>query len=517
MFPYQLIIFRLSWNVYNPTKVSGISFVSALYRWADPRFMDVQTPEIHAGDRLNKNRLLNTDFFIGAWIILFALAMLPNLNNSYPLKGDESYYTVSAMNMIQRSEPLAPWYFGAYRFNKPIVPYLAVMLSYKVFGVSMWSARLMMLMITCCILLITYRCSILLFKNKQQAVLATTVLSACYLCVGFARIAMTEPLLTFFTLGALYMYVSMFERRSHIFLKGLLAALFTGLAFMTKGPAGLFVLAAAVIFAAIHGRNDRPKLLFAIVNPVTIVLIVLIVAPWYLYIWMVYPEVLQQNLQSEKGAFLNTFNIGKIAIRALFYIGALLLVHVPFTLAAVVSYIRKRQQRINSVTYLLWVCGVYLFVFIVMVDMHKERYLTVIAPAVSMIVAACIFSTTWKRWVKIACIISTVQIMLYNCYPLFSHEALRALVQTWREEHKGTLGLPLDLKRAGWCRLYAHDKQIAVPDSAEFLIIAEKNREAYEQWKIVSTEQRLSSLHFKGGKPVVKYRTFHLLKRPEEL
>jgi len=483
----------------------------------DPGFMDVSTEAAQAGNQFNKNKLLNADFFIGTWIMFFALAMLPNLNNAYPLKGDESFYTVSAMNMIQRGEPLAPWYFGAYRFNKPILPYLVVAASYRVFGVSMWSARLMMLMITCVILFITYRCSILLFKNREKAVLATTVLSACYLCVGFARIAMTEPILTFFTLCALYMYVSMFERRSHLFLKGVLGALFTGLAFMTKGPAGLFVLPAAVIYAAVKGGVDRRKLLWAILNPLSLVVIVLIVAPWYLYIKGAYPEVLQQNLQTEKGSFLNTFNIGKIAIRALFYVGALLLVHVPFVIAAVASFIKKRERQRGTVMYLIWFCSLYLFVFIFLVNMHKERYLTVIAPAVSMIVAACLHSEKWKNWVKIACVISIFQIMLYNCYPLFSHEALRALVRTWRTEYNGTLGLPLDRKRVGWCRLYAHDRHVVSPDSADFLIVTEKERDTYQRWKVVSTEKRLSSLHFKGGKPVVKYRTFHLLQRPEEL
>lgn len=475
--------------------------------------MDVKTSMVQPG----KNRFLNADFFVGAWIMLFALAMLPNLNNAYPLKGDESFYTVSAMNMIQRGEPLAPWYFDAYRFNKPIVPYLVVAASYRVFGVSMWSGRLMMLAITCGILLLTYRCSVLLFKNKKKAVFATTVLSACYLTVGFARIAMTEPVLTLFALCSLYMYVSMFERRSHIFIKGVLGAVFTALAFMTKGPAGLLVLLAALIYAVIHGGDDRKMLFWAVVNPVTVGSIVLIVAPWYLYIQEAYPDVLQQNLQTEKGAFFNTFDVGKIAVRLGFYLGVLLLVHVPFTIAAVVSRIRKRERLQGTIRYLLWFCVVYLAVFVFMVDMHKERYLTVIAPAVSMVAAAYLYSDTWKRWVKAACIISLVQIALYDCYPLFSHEALRALVSTWRTEHRGTLGLPLDLKRAGWCRLYAHDENVVSPDSADYLIVAEKNRENFQQWDVVATEKRLSSLHFKGGKPVLEYRAFYLLQRPDAL
>jgi 4-amino-4-deoxy-L-arabinose transferase-like glycosyltransferase len=475
------------------------------------------TAAAETDNRLRKNRLLNADFFIGAWIMLFALAMLPNLNNAYPLKGDESFYTVSAMNMIDRGEPLAPWYFGAYRFNKPILPYLVVAGSYLLFGVGMWSARLMILVITCGMLFITYRCSVLLFKNKEKAVLATTMLSACYLCVGFARIAMTEPILTFFALCALYLYVSMFERRSHLFFKGMLGALFTALAFMTKGPAGLFPFIAAIVYAAVSGDGDRRRLLWAIINPPTLGVIVLIAAPWYLYIREMYPEVLQQNLQTENGVYHNLFNPVRIIVRFFFYLGVLILVHAPFTIAATVSFIKKRERPQGTITYLLWFCGVYLFVFVFLVDMHKERYLTVIAPAVSMITATYLHSGKWKRWVKIACIISMVQIMLYNCYPLFSHEALRALVRTWRTEYDGTLGLPLEPKHAGWCRLYAHDKRMAPPDSADFLIVTDRDRETRADWKIVATEKRLSSLHFKGGKPVIRYRIYHLLQRPDEL
>lgn len=494
------------------------STVSAINRQVYPEFMNSNTIAAETDEQPRENRLLNVDFFIGAWIMLFALAMLPNLNNAYPLKGDESFYTVSAINMIERGEPLAPWYFGAYRFNKPILPYLVVAGSYLLFGISMWSARLMILVITCGMLFITYRCSVLLFKNKEKAVLATTFLSACYLCVGFARIAMTEPILTFFALCALYMYVSMFEHRSHLLFKGVLGALFTALAFMTKGPAGLFPLVSAIIYAAVSGEKDRRRLLWAIVNPLVLGIIVLIVTPWYLYIREMYPEVLQRNLQTEKGAFLNSFNPVKIIVRFLFYSGVLLLVHVPFTVAAAVAFIKKREQpRGGAIAYLLWFCGVYLFVFVFLVDMHKERYLTVIAPAVSMVAAAYLHSEKWKRWVKIACVVSMAQIMLYNCYPLFSHEALRALVRTWRTKHDGTLGLPLEPKHAGWCRLYAHDKNVVTPDSAGFLIVADRDYDTYRRWKIVSTEKRLSSLHFKGGKPVLRYRVYHLLQRPDEL
>lgn len=460
---------------------------------------------------------LSPDLFIGVWICLFALCMLPNLNNSYPLKGDESFFTVSAMNMIRRGEPLTPWYFGAYRFNKPILTYLVVMASYGFFGISMWSARLTMLAITCITLLITYRCALFLFGSRPKAVLAACIQSACYLCVGFARIAMAEPLLTLFTLCALYSYLVMIRRKQRRFLLGCSGALFSGLAFMSKGPAGLFPFVAIIIYSIVAGKDQRGRLLRAACNPLSFGIMALIIAPWCIYIHLNYPHVLGSNLDHEAGTLSGALNPVRTVTRVSYYIASLLLVHLPFSVAAAYTALRKGKRNFTDIAFLLWFCGIFLFTFFFVIDIHKERYLTSIAPAVSMIFADIIYSEKWKKWITTACIVSLFQIMLYNAYPLFSHEALRTLVCSWKETYGGTLGLPLDKKRAGWCRLYAGDNNIVPADSADYVIIADRDTSLFTEWNRVQTEKRLSSLRFRGTTPVVNYRIFHLLKRPDRL
>jgi 4-amino-4-deoxy-L-arabinose transferase-like glycosyltransferase len=389
------------------------------------------------------------------------------------------------------------------------------MASYGLFGVSMWSARLMMLAVTCITLLITYRCALFLFGNRPKAVLATCILSACYLCVGFARIAMTEPLLALFSLAALYSYLLTAKGKRPL-LSACSGALFTGLAFMSKGPAGLLPLAAVAACILTSRGREKGTILRVMFNPLAVIIFALVTVPWYVYIQSVYPGELTGSLSREAGTLFKTFHPVRIVTRIGFYSGALAAVHLPFSATAVYLYIKNRTRSLSDLSLPLWFCGIFLFIFVFFIDIHKERYLTGIAPAVSIIIADIIYSEKWKKWVATACIVSLFQIFLYNTYPLFSHEALRALVASWEEHHTGTLGLPLDRKRAGWCRLYAHDRNIAHVDSADYLIIADKGSESYGNWKTVQTETRLSSLDFRNGKPVLHHRIFHLIQRQEE-
>ena len=94
--------------------------------------------------------------------------MLPNLNNSHPSQGDETFYTVSAMNMIDRGEYLAPFYAGEHRFNKPILTYWIAVSAYKLFGASMWSARVPILLLACLTIFTTYRCALFTLGDSRK-------------------------------------------------------------------------------------------------------------------------------------------------------------------------------------------------------------------------------------------------------------------------------------------------------------------------------------------------------------
>jgi 4-amino-4-deoxy-L-arabinose transferase-like glycosyltransferase len=69
------------------------------------------------------------------WILLFVSMISLTINNTYPLQGDESYYSVSAAWMVTNDSYVIPHYFGEPRFQKPILTYLIVAASYKLFGI----------------------------------------------------------------------------------------------------------------------------------------------------------------------------------------------------------------------------------------------------------------------------------------------------------------------------------------------------------------------------------------------
>ena len=56
-------------------------------------------------------------------------------------RDDEIFYFQSTQEMLKSGDILSPTYFGEDRFQKPILYYWLVLLSYKLFGIGWFSAR----------------------------------------------------------------------------------------------------------------------------------------------------------------------------------------------------------------------------------------------------------------------------------------------------------------------------------------------------------------------------------------
>jgi len=76
-------------------------------------------------------------------ILIFSLLGLysigrSRLGQSIP---DEKRYIQSTKEMVESGDYITPRYHGKLRFQKPILFYWLILLSYKVFGVGLYSAR----------------------------------------------------------------------------------------------------------------------------------------------------------------------------------------------------------------------------------------------------------------------------------------------------------------------------------------------------------------------------------------
>ena len=79
------------------------------------------------------------------WWLLLAVAVLPyfiNLGATSIIDANEAFYTETPREMIEAGDYLNSTFNYEPRFNKPPLSYWVVAGSYRIFGISLWSARL---------------------------------------------------------------------------------------------------------------------------------------------------------------------------------------------------------------------------------------------------------------------------------------------------------------------------------------------------------------------------------------
>lgn len=445
----------------------------------------------------------------------FFLLALPTLNNSHPYQGDESYYTISAVKMAAGGDWLAPSYFGAERFNKPVLAYWIVAAAYKALGISMWSGRVPMVLLACIAIFFTYRLAWLVFGSGEKALLAAAITAASPMFLLYARVAMTEIVLLLFSVLSLLAYATMIFRQRGSLRYSVLGAAFAGLAFMTKGPAGLLPLLAAVVFCAF---SNRRRLLWTLFHPAALAVLAVVAVPWYVYAAVSHPQAFSSNVSAEAGVLWKSFDLGRIVGHLGYYAYSLFVYTFPFLPAAAVLFaFRRGSMRYPAWGFLMTYAVIVLAVFAFLVAMHRARYLLPLIPLAGIFGAHVLYSKGGRAWFVTALAVLGVQFAFYLAYPLIANNALRKLTYEWKGKYSasGTLGFVLpDPKERGWCVLYANNRNLAPAEEAGYLLVEGPIPPEFKGWRVLRSEKQNHSVRFERGSFLVTGPVFHLLERP---
>jgi 4-amino-4-deoxy-L-arabinose transferase-like glycosyltransferase len=272
---------------------------------------------------------------LGLLLVLPALLLYPCLR-FHLFEPDESRYAEIAREMTRRGEWVVPYLQGEPYLDKPPLLYWLVGLSYRVFGVHDWAARLVpALAVHGCVLLVYLlgRRSL----GERAAFRGALVLGLAPGFLGMGRLLLLDGLLTFWTTLALF---AAFEAvggrgpsagaRLH---RGwwLLAGLACGLGVLTKGPIALVLLLPPLWLQHwLTGRGCRvgaPALLAlgAVVAGVAL--------PWYAALCLRIPEFARYFVWDQN---LLRFLAPSEHVRGVWFYGPVLLgVLLPGTLVAV--------------------------------------------------------------------------------------------------------------------------------------------------------------------------------------
>ena len=219
----------------------------------------------------------------------FAAVMLAVLAVDTRVGGDETYYTDGALRMLDSGDYFTPRTAdGAPRFQKPPLTYWLVASSWRLFGISHFTARLPFLLAMSVLLWLTFLLTRTLFASEPAGLLAVAILAGNHNVVYAAERAIPDgPLSMFVTLGLLGFAQLIFPRPApaggrHADGPGrarLLAWTGAGLAVATKGLLGLVLVAFGAGYARLRGPG-APLAYRVLVGPASLALGLLAAGGW---------------------------------------------------------------------------------------------------------------------------------------------------------------------------------------------------------------------------------------------
>ncbi|NQT33198.1 MAG: glycosyltransferase family 39 protein [Candidatus Omnitrophica bacterium] len=219
---------------------------------------------------------MKNTYYILIITLIAAFLFFFGLGNMALTDPDESFYAQSAREMLVSGDWTTPRIFGSPQFEKPVLYYWLVILSYVFLGITEFSARFSSAVFAVAGVIGIYLLGRLMFSRLcgylSGLILAT---SALYLVLG--RACVTDMVLTVFILYSLLFFLYAWEKHGRGYY--ILASIMAALAVLTKGPVGLFIPGAIVLLYIL--LNRQWKRLREVPIFWCIVVFLAVSVPWY--------------------------------------------------------------------------------------------------------------------------------------------------------------------------------------------------------------------------------------------
>ncbi|MBF0557668.1 MAG: glycosyltransferase family 39 protein [Nitrospirae bacterium] len=192
---------------------------------------------------------------------------------------DEAVFSAATKEMVQTGNWITPTYNGENRYDKPILFYWLMALSYKAFGINNFAARFPSALAALCLALALFLFVMHSHGEKRAFYAACSFVLSVYFLI-YSHTAVTDMVLTLFislSLFSFYMSRQKTESVGQLYLCGFYA--FSALAFLTKGLIGIvFPFGIALIYLyATEGKSG----IRSIVSLKGIFVFLLLSVPWY--------------------------------------------------------------------------------------------------------------------------------------------------------------------------------------------------------------------------------------------
>lgn len=198
----------------------------------------------------------------------------------------ESYFALGARLMVESNEWLAPHAPDELLLNKPPLTYWLIGISYKLFGVNYGTSRLISVLAAIGVLAIVYALGVWL-DGIRTGLTAAAMLASGYIFLSFARMAMSDMLLTLWVTAALACFIVALAERTERTDRARRLARFgyvaVALGLLTKGPVAFVLIAAPITLELALARNRKDFKRLQILRGLALSL--LIALPYFLLVY----------------------------------------------------------------------------------------------------------------------------------------------------------------------------------------------------------------------------------------
>jgi len=190
---------------------------------------------------------------------------------------DEAVFGQATKEMVQTGSWMTPTYNGVNRYDKPILFYWLMCLSYGLFGFNEFAARLPSALAGLALCWLSWG-FIRRFYDPELALFSCVSMGFSLLFYVYSHMAITDMALTLFISLSLFSFFAFYRVGEEIYL--ILFYLFSALAFLTKGLIGLFPLVIAILFSTIEGGLQKAR---KILNWRGLLIFLVVALPWYMF------------------------------------------------------------------------------------------------------------------------------------------------------------------------------------------------------------------------------------------
>lgn len=163
--------------------------------------------------------------------------------NSLPVNIMEARNFITAREMLNDGNWLFTTINGEPRYQKPPLPTWFTAFSAAIFGIkSVWALRLPAAIMTLILVLFSYKLAKKLTSEKLYAFISSLIMATSFYIVASARDGQWDIYTHGFMVGCIYLLYLFFTEESHKYRNAILAGLFFGCSFLSKGPVSLYAL-----------------------------------------------------------------------------------------------------------------------------------------------------------------------------------------------------------------------------------------------------------------------------------